>query len=225
MKKIALVLHGQGRSILSAHKSIKKEIIDVYKPDIFCHLWWDDEIKKNGYVGYGRHYIVDKDIPKIVTELYSPKKIVVEPKITDWETPELTNLKCGHYQTFISQLYSIQKACDLFDWSEYDFIIKCRYDLEIIKFPELDKLDEKTFYTGYDNGVFYYDNPIYFSDLCYIMPNDMKQFTQFIDNLNNYKIFYDCVPEHVIEKTVQILNFHKKMVRMSINDFYCDVIR
>ena len=140
MKKIALVLHGQGRSILSAYKSIKKEIIDVYKPDIFCHLWWDDEIKKNGYVGYGRHYIVDKDIPKIVTELYSPKKIVVEPKITDWETPELTNLKCGHYQTFVSQLYSIQKACDLFDWSEYDFIIKCRYDLEIIKFPELDKL-------------------------------------------------------------------------------------
>jgi hypothetical protein len=223
--KVALVFCGQGRSVVQASNSIKEKIIDVYNPDIFCHLWWDEHIEKSGYDGHNRHYAVSENLLNFISSFYKPKNFLFEPPITNWNSSELMNFNCPDHQTFLSQFYSIQKAFNLLEWSQYDFIIKMRYDLKVIKFPNLENLDKNIFYTGYDNGDFYYEDPIYFSDLCYILPNNLKQFTQIIDNINTFKILNDCVPEHVIKKTFRIFDLQSRMVRLSIDDFYCDVIR
>jgi len=223
--KIALVFCGQGRSVESAYESIKEKIIDVYNPDIYCHLWWDDSIEKNGYHGHNRDYRTPKELPSLIKNYYNPKKFLIQPPISDWNTPDLINIKCSSKETFISQLYSIQESFNLLNWSEYDFIIKCRYDLKIINFPNLYLLDNKKFYTGFNNGEFYYDDPYFFSDLCYILPNNMKKYMQIIDNINNFSMFSDCVPEHILFDTLKLLNLTEKMVRFSSNEFHCDVIR
>ena len=48
--KIALMLHGQGRNLINGFNSLKK-ILDNYDVDVYCQVWWDDNIKSNGYVG------------------------------------------------------------------------------------------------------------------------------------------------------------------------------
>lgn len=208
-----------------AYKSIKEKIIDVYNPHVYCHLWWDANIKENGYHSYNRHYSVPNNTPEIIEKLYSPKKFLIEEEIKDLSTYTLNLISCPSMLTFLSQLISIQKSLSLFDWSDYDFILKWRYDLEVIKFPDLSKLDKTKFYTGYNDKSHYYDDPNFFSDLSYILPNDMKQYSQVISNMHSLKIYHTCVPEHIMSDTLKRLNLREKMIRLPSEEFYCDVIR
>jgi len=223
--KVAVFICGQGRNVLNSFESIKKNILDVYDTDVYCQLWWDDEIKNNGYDGLFKHYDVQPDLPELINKLYSPKKFLIEPPINNWGKPELENFRCPSKEPFLSQFYSVQNASNLFNWDEYDFIIKCRYDVNVIKIPNLHTLDKTKMYTGFDNGEFYYDDPYYFSDILYILPNHMKQFTQIIDNLNNFKQYDDCVPEHVFVNQVKNLNIMSNIIRLNIDEYSCNVIR
>ena len=130
--KIALLLFGQARFVEQCYEKIKSDILDIYNPDVYCHMWWDDDIKNNGYVGNKGNYLVPSDTPKIVTDLYSPKKIIIEEPFKNREGvndifikyPELEYLsKIPSAEHYLSQIYSLQKVSELFDWKNYDFII------------------------------------------------------------------------------------------------------
>lgn len=213
--KIAIVFSGQGRWAEYAYSSIKEKILDKYDVDVYCQMWWDDEIKENGYVGSRRTYDVPNDLPKIVERLYNPKQFLIN------KSSDLSEYPYGHLP-FVSQFVGIQRACNLFDWSQYDFIVKMRYDLEVYNFPDLHLLDKTKFYTGCDDGSFYYDDLDFFSDLSYILPNDMKQFTQVIDNVitNRLQIIS---PEQVLFTTLKLLNFRDRMIRLSWQQYGCDI--
>jgi len=60
----------------------------------------------------------------------------------------------------------------------------------------------------------------------YILPNDMKQYLQFIDNVDNLKLYgSDCVPENISTKTLELLGFNNKLKRYHINKFYGNILR
>ena len=64
--KVAIFICGQGRNVLNSFESIKKNILDVYDTDVYCQLWWDDEIKNNGYEGHFVHCDVQPDLPELI---------------------------------------------------------------------------------------------------------------------------------------------------------------
>lgn len=232
--KVALLLSGQGRnSLKECFNSIQKHILDVYDTDVYCHLWWDEETSKNGYYVGSQNAIhqTDKNIPEIIKRLYSPKKILIQPQINVWEHPDLLNINCPDKESFISQLYGIQQVSNLFNWSEYDFIIKWRYDLEVVNFLNLNEIDKTKFHSFChilnENGETeppYPNN--FFDDPGYILPNDMKQYLQFIDNINELKLYDgNCVPEGILTKTLELMGFNPKLKRYHINIFYGKIVR
>jgi hypothetical protein len=232
--KVALILSGQGRSSLkSSFNSIKKHILDVYDTDVYCHLWWDEEISKNGfYVGLqNTTYSTDNNMPEIIKNLYSPKKMLIQPQINVWAHPDLLDINCPSKESFISQLYGLQEVSNLFNWSDYDFIIKWRYDLEVVNFMNLNELDKTKLHTFChvlnENGETDLPFPTnFFDDPGYILPNDMKQFLQFIDNINDLKLYgSDCVPENIISRTLELLGLNYKLKRHHINKFYGNILR
>lgn len=231
--KIALILNGQGRTnpLTSAYPSIKKNILDVYNPDVFCHLWWDDDIIKNGYKGSHHNFLVDINTPEIIKNLYSPKKMLIQPQINVWTHPDLLGINCPSKETFISQLYGLQQVSNLFNWSDYDFIIKWRYDLEVVNFMNLNELDKTKLHTFChilnekgEIDPFYPNN--FFDDTGYILPNDIKQFLQIIDNINDLKLYNEnCVPENILTKTLELLGLNFKLKRYHLNKFYGKILR
>lgn len=232
--KVALLLSGQGRSSLKkCFTSIKKHILDVYDTDVYCHLWWDEKTSNDGfYVGFQNViYPTEKDMPQIIKNLYSPKKMIIQEQIDVWSHPDLLNINCPDKESFISQLYGLQQVSNLFDWSEYDFIIRWRYDLEVVNFLNLNELDKTKLHTFChvldENGETGPPFPKhFFDDPGYILPNDMKQFLQFIDNVNNLKIYdSNCAPENITNKSLELLGFDYKLKRYHINKFYGNIVR
>jgi hypothetical protein len=190
--KIALMLHGQARHFLHTYELNKKNIIDKYDVDVFCHLTWDEEIKKNGYVGRRNVYSVDENTPDKIIELYKPKKIVIteefrlgenEQKILNDFNRFKNVVNCQNSFFTLLQFKGISEASKLFEWSEYDFIIKMRYDCGFIALPNLHELNKNKMYVGRDDWGTCDDRPDCFIDLTYIVPNTFQNFVNVYDNL------------------------------------------
>jgi hypothetical protein len=93
---------------------------------------------------------------------------------------------------------------------------------------ELDKTKLHTFcHVLNENGETDLPFPTnFFDDPGYILPNDMKQFLQFIDNINDLKLYgSDCVPENIISRTLELLGLNYKLKRHHINKFYGNILR
>ncbi len=173
MMKVALLLSGLFRNNNSKDYLIDK-IISKYPTDVYCQCWYTSEQNKQ------------ESEAKII-EAYSPKKLLMEKHIADYA--ELIKLhgynlatmggRTTHNQMHFSQLHGLSNVSSLFDWSQYDFIVRARYDsCHLQAFPDLTTLKKDTFYTNCSYNTFV-GNPYFFIDVCFILPNTFNNFFDF----------------------------------------------
>lgn len=122
--KIALCLSGQPRGLVKAHSYVKRNLLDKYDVDVFCHTWSNEN-----------------DISK----LYSPISIKEDP-------PSLLQVS-EHYKTrdpinhparnTFCFFYSIMEADKLRRNSgkNYDVVIRSRYDYAIARSIDFSQFD------------------------------------------------------------------------------------
>ena len=222
------MLHGQARSFEDAYKLTKKNFLDKYNVDVFCHLVWDDDIKKNGYTGRRGKFPVNENTPELIVELYKPKKIIVtndfyfgdENDNLYRDLPRFKNLKCEETFFSLCQLKGISEVSNLFDWSEYDFIIKMRYDCGFENFPNLYELDSDKIYAARDEWGTLDERPDCMIDLSYIVSSNFKHF---VDIFNNLKIDTNIMQLFPVESIYSYYlhkhNLSKNLVKLNLNEY------
>lgn len=232
--RVCLMLSGLVRNN-STYLYTKSHILDKYSPDVYCHAWYKNEQER----------IEDTEE---LTRRYNPKKILMEPHLnlnnalSEKLYPEL---KANHVQGKIvdnilgqnqindglSQFLSLKRVSELFNWDDYDFIIRCRYDkLQIFKFPDLEKLDKSKFYVAANHLRCYSLHPNWFLERVIIMPNDMKEYCNIFDHLRDkeasekmykwshrYTNWFFC--EYAFAYFLEHMNFYNKLVKMDKSDF------
>ena len=89
--KIAFCFNGQPRSLLSAHKNIKKFFVGFEDFDVFVHTWWDaDEVGKhfdiwvNDGVWQSSEPATEDDLG-LIDRIYKPKKMRVDYPLVNEE--------------------------------------------------------------------------------------------------------------------------------------------
>jgi hypothetical protein len=230
--KVALLLSGQARHFFEGFNTVKKYILDVYDVDVYCQVWWDEEVKKYGYQGRRGNFKVQDNIPDLILENYKPKKFLIErsfkvyqnDKILDseifFEYPEYINKMWTNKENDLSHYLGLKNVANLLSWNNYDFIIKSRYDTRFFSFPNLNLLDNSKFYPAQDYcGSLQFDEKM-FCDWAFIFSNDMKEFTQVFDKLHEEEIYeFGSHPEAIYAKYIDMLGFRDKIIKLSANEF------
>ena len=241
--KIALLLHGQLRLLHEVFDDIKEKILDVYKPDVYCQVWWDEDIEKNGYTSINKKYIPPENAIKELKKLYNPKKLRIDKNYktiiengNEWNSeiyrdyPKLLSYKMNpNVADYFGQFLSIQNVSNLVNWGDYDFIVKWRYDFRPINFPDLKKLNRTKFYTQTDShGTLSHKNDE-FLDTCYIIPNDMENYLDIFNYLNEDAQNKDgcqsiapnrsCCPESVYGHYLNKLNYLDRLIKLPYEEF------
>lgn len=156
--RVALCLSGQTRTFKSCYSSLLEKIIKPFNSDVFVHTWlysgnYQRKAEDFHYLdepyNFSRYEQFNTDkyiLEPTIFRLLQPKKCVVEAP-----QKELFIRHCpqGHEKFFNSLMmhYSIGRANDLKCEYErdhrftYDLVIRCRFDLEIIRF-ELENLTD-----------------------------------------------------------------------------------
>jgi hypothetical protein len=196
--KIALMLHGQARNFEDSFPITKKNLLEKYDVDVYCHLVWDENIKKNGYSSRRGNFKSNEDTPNLIQKFYNPKKIIItedfyygkdEEKLFK-DFPRFHSI--SNWDLFFSmcQIYGISQVINLFDWNDYDFIIKLRYDCGIEILPNLFELEKNKIYAVRDWDGSLDDKEDGFIDLSYILSNNFKNY---VDMYNNLKTDTDII--------------------------------
>ena len=157
--KVALLLSGLFRNNNSKDYLFEK-IISKYPTDVYCQCWYTSEQNKQ------------ESEAKII-EAYSPKKLLMEKHIADYA--ELIKLHGINFnsaggrktnnQMHFSHLHGLKNVSNLFDWSQYDFIVRGRYDsCHILTFPDLTTLSKDNFYANCSYNLFI-GAPRFFMDI------------------------------------------------------------
>jgi hypothetical protein len=142
--KTCLLLSGQIRDAEKWFPSIKKNLLDVYNPDVFISTWSNDPIVEN-----------ETSILRLI-ELYNPADIEIE-NFEEVSDEKLRSLMDKSFRTppetkplnVFSMYYKIMKANELKNKFEiennisYDVVIRCRMDLNFIEqCPVLETTDD-----------------------------------------------------------------------------------
>lgn len=166
--KIALSFYGQPRYLdnTQSYDSHKKFIfaqnVDV---DVFIHYWFDKQLNTfNVSDGTKIHpnYII-QNAPEIIENMYAPK-IKIEEKPREFLFREYDDLKeyCStltwysenQFYNMLSQIYSFEQSMELVSTYskqtniEYDFVISSRLDVNIVGFPNIEKLQKNYIYSS-----------------------------------------------------------------------------
>jgi hypothetical protein len=230
--KVALLLHGQARNLMVGYISLYEHILNKYDVDVYCQVWWDEDVKKNGYLGARGTYPVDKNTINEIYERYNPKKILVEKPYKVYhgnnffqseifkEYPEYKNLPFSSKEHILSQFLSLKNVSSLLVWGDYDFIIKSRYDINLCSFPNLYNLNKKKFYPAQHNLGTLIENKFVFCDYSFIMANDMEKFLQISDVISNTNL-YDLgyYPEAILASWLNKLKFDDRLIKLNSNEF------
>lgn len=196
--KVALCLYGQPRHLQQGYQSIKKHILDVYKPDVFYHTW---DSKDNYQVSPWRKNICTLPLKDIrdVEELYKPTRYAIEiPKTFDVDKTTPGFLMTPFYQhnnvnNVASQIHSRQIVRNLLEnyvietKTNYDLVIMTRFDINIESLPEPKK--DKIYFTSD-----YPERPYFFNDNLF-----MSNYTAFLQ-------VFDIEPNLTRYMTVGIMN-------------------
>lgn len=222
--KINLILFGQGRYVEDCFPSIYDKILSKYDCDVYCHLWWDEYVINEGYLGYRGIYTVNSNLPQIIDTLYKPNKFLIEKQVVNRNDqvnyfmskyPNLEKYDDGLcYHWIVSQFLAFQNICDLFEWEKYDFIIKWRYDVKPIYFPNLHELDKNKFYPAYSQWPTYVDDDEKFSDAAFLMPNDFKSFSRIFDEINLGKLERNAFAEYYYNTQLKNSNLLYRMIKL-----------
>ena len=197
--KVALLLFGQPRNIDNpdVYDSYKKHIIDIYNTDVFCHFWHDTyaltyDINECANLHYKNNYVV-RNAVEIIKNTYNPKAFIYENPQKFSLDDNHKNILIKHFSHIkwltnntisnnISQMYSIYKVKQIYEEyikthnEHYDFVILGRYDMKIHNFPNLNYLNDNTFYLS--------NHHPHFPDLIFIFSNKFINFMDTYKNIN-----------------------------------------
>jgi len=186
--KICLMLCGQARYYERGYQSIKENILDVYRPDVYIHTWnHPTEIVKSAPWNRETLRITRACVDEYI-KMYSPTKYKIQEELTHTEIDnvlgEQTYSRTSSPDTkynFYSYLFSLKECYNLIETPEiYDAFIILRSDTEIYKFPK----PSITHINLWDR-LYPRDNVI---DMfwCSIPKNYIEKYTSLKDELNNY---------------------------------------
>lgn len=141
--KIALCLSGQPRYIDQGYLQIKNNILSKYDVDCFVHTWWDNSMRNqkmvlNPKTSYGRQYLWDENTIEKIVEYYSPKIMMHQQQINFnlFEHIEYKVIPQYVHSMFYSIMMcnSFKKSYEKMNNFLYDFVIRCRFDVNFFKF-------------------------------------------------------------------------------------------
>ena len=229
MMRVALLLSGQVRNNDSS-TSLMQHIIKKHHVDVYCQYWHSGD---------------DHQHHEELTSCYAP--VAIRSDAAVFNTPDYCaqhhaalhanhvhgrpKHRYGHpYHHLFSQLLGLQLVSNMFNWADYDFIIRARYDkINIINFPDLQKLDVQKFYAGNRHPA--YDGVAdYFMDLIFIMPNMMQSYCHAFDLMHQAdvcnrmyawsKSYADYFfPEYVFAYLLEELNFKDRYIKLPYDEF------
>ena len=241
--KVAFLLHGQIRLLHEVFDDIKEKILDTYTPDVYCQVWWDEDVEKNGYESINKKYYPPENAIEELKKTYNPKKLRIDKNYkkinedgNEWSSeiyvdyPKLLSYKMNpSVVDYFGQFLSIQNVSNLFNWEGYDFIVKWRYDFKPINFPKLENLNKNKFYVQSDLHNTLSNKNDEFIDTCFILPNDMKNYLDIFNHLNDDASNEDgrqsispnrgCSPESVYSHYLNRLNYLDRLVKLPYGEF------
>jgi len=152
MKKIAVCLNGEPRSILQCSKYIKK-YFDELSVDYFCQSWDNNTVLHPENIKLNELDIQEKNLYNNTTEIknyiqtiYNPKAILVE-KFTDERV-------FGQYTAAEKVIKLKQEYEDKHNF-KYDVVIRSRYDIAITDLDHSTKID---FFNNYNDDYIHINN-------------------------------------------------------------------
>lgn len=134
--KIALCLSGQPRCVKQGYEYHKKNLLDRYDVDVFCHVW-----EAPGVEEVELYQAIATMIEKPLTNDLS-KYTRVPPPQPNWKVKDPARAAWN-------LTYSLMKANELCQsWDEkYDWVIRSRYDFALnVVIPFFDDLDNTKLY-------------------------------------------------------------------------------
>jgi len=134
--KIALCLSGQPRCVKQGYEYHKKNLLDYYDVDVFCHVW-----EAPGVEEVELYQAIATMIEKPLTNDLS-KYTRVPPPQPNWKVKDPARAAWN-------LTYSLMKANELCQsWEEkYDWVIRSRYDFALnVVIPFFDDLDNTKLY-------------------------------------------------------------------------------
>lgn len=229
--KIALLLSGQPRFVDGpGYASIKEKILDVYDCDVFCHFWWT---KSGGtYITAPWSTLGDMPIPDNaetqIRELYNPKKMHYDKPLLESE------VKTGYVRTSapttpynLQSMYtSMQRSHRLMEKyvketkTQYDFVIRLRYDAILTAFPDLTTLTNDRFY-DIDYSKFHNLLANNGAIMSYPISKIFMNIIKYLDELYDQGIFFN--DEHLV--TGLILTKKIPFQILPNDQFYIDLYR
>jgi hypothetical protein len=226
--KLALLITGQPRHIDITYNSIQKNIINILKPDIFIHAWYDKKnnglpIKNSGptyYKNNKKKYIVDKNTTQKILKYYNPKKYIIEPQIDctkfikqDYYIDKniYTASPLATYSMYLS-LYkcnNLKKKYEIENNIKYDYVIKIRFDILMQDTLNIKNIDLINYNSPFTNGI---DDRIFI--VSSIISDKICELFNKIDEYYNeeeYKIKYkSLVNEKILQYHLYKLNLKNK---------------
>jgi hypothetical protein len=160
--KLAVCLSGNPRQFKSSYPSFKKHILDQYDCDVFLFTW--DNKLNTPFDQFGSFRYQDEGTLDEYVDLYKPKSKLLQLYTFETEKffvekeKEYNFIRSDNYvRRYIAMLYGIRQAnrlrqeYELANNLKYDYILRCRPDVEYSSF----KLEECSLMIDhYGNGRF-----------------------------------------------------------------------
>jgi hypothetical protein len=189
--KVALCISGQPRYLEEGYAQINKSILQRYSPDVFVHTWWDNSMSNKkmelpSTLSYGRTYYWRENTIDLIKKFYNPVVFLYEPQII-FNPFNDVNYELARPSNVHSMFFSIQRSNQLKMQYErennflYDIVIRCRFDVDIIKFD----IDLYNLSMNYVNCYAMKDSPN--SDLAISSSKNMDIYTSLYDNFEKYR--------------------------------------
>ena len=219
--RVALCLSGKYRNALECYPSIKKNIIDIHKPDIFISSWKNPLDVQHAM--YDTQFSENDITHTQVVELYNPISFELETydpnpggqfsKIIESTDPQSDEERDGCMR-LLGQWYKRMRCNKLKqDWERkcgflYDVVIVCRFDLQFFEPILVNTINPKTikFASGYDydgglGDLFFWGSSSVVDKVC-----------QLFRHIHHYRLNYNK-PHHKVGKTLKhnnhiILSYH-----------------
>lgn len=214
--KVALCISGQPRYLDDGYSTIKKVFDRFGDLDVFVHTWWDESYKNKPIefapnLTYGRSCFWESDTLEKINKLYSPKTLSYEPSKTFETFPDIpygksnpNSIHSGWYSVY--KCNELKKQYEIENNFEYDLVIRCRFDINLINF-NVDLIDPNIVYVcGELNRTNKLGLP---NDLFAISSSkNIDLYSSIYTRLSEfrYKIVGDFVGENLVEYVLRNVN-------------------
>ena len=147
--RIALCLSGQLRNVKSGFRFINENIIQNYDVDTYVHTYWNQSQVNKSFTPF-HNEPQNTTALQDVLDLYKPRIMTSEPpKQFDLKTYQANQFE-GPYRVYaslsmFSSIYNCYKT--IINLKDYDFIVRCRFDLGIMTKIDFTKLEPTKLYT------------------------------------------------------------------------------